>query len=154
MPVEKSAGAVVFYRAPDKKIEYLLLKNRAGAWSFPKGLIEEGETPEMTAQKEVKEETGIEEFSLIPGFKETEKYIFKVKYDYQLERGWKKGENVFKVVSYFLFRAAAKKVKISFEHEDFIWLDYKRALGEITFPARRKILQKANEFLKQHAALS
>ena len=149
MPFEKSAGAVVFYREPGGKIEYLLLQHQAGHWSFSKGLIEKGEKPEEAAQREVKEETGIEDFELIAGFKETERFFFKVKYDYQLSRGWPKGQGVLKFVTYFLAEAKAKKVKLSEEHSDFVWLDYEAALEKITYPEARKILKKADDFLKR-----
>ncbi|MDI6883072.1 MAG: NUDIX domain-containing protein [Patescibacteria group bacterium] len=148
MPLEKSAGAVVFHRRPAGEIEYLLLGQRAGHWGFPKGLIEAGETSEETAKREVKEEAGIENFSLIPGFKQIQKYFFKVKYDYQLERGWKKGEGVFKIVIYFLCQAKTKEVKLSFEHEDYAWLNFKEALDRLTFRGAKEILKKANDYLE------
>ncbi len=127
----------------------MLLKHQAGHWSFPKGLIEENERAEETAKREVKEETGIKNFSLVPGFKESQKFFFRVKYDYQLERGWKKGERVFKVVVYFLLRAKTKEVKLSFEHSDYCWLDFKSALEKITFSGTKEILKKANDFISK-----
>lgn len=155
VPVEKSAGAVVFYRAPAGKIEYLLLKHRAGHWAFPKGLIEKGETPEEAAKREIKEETGIGDFEMTSGFKETEKYFFKVKYDYQIkERGWKRGKGVLKFVTYFLAQAKAKKVELSYEHEDFAWLGFNEAIEKITYKVAKEILQKANDFLHAKSAKS
>ncbi len=153
MPFEKSAGAVVFHRQPNEKIEYLLLEHRAGHWAFPKGLIERNESPEETAKREIEEETGITKISLIPGFKETQKYFFKVKYDYQLERGWKKGESVFKIVTFFLVEAKNQKVKISEEHIGYKWLLYKEALEQLTFKNAKEILRKANEFLMKRIDL-
>jgi len=153
MPFEKSAGAVVFHRQPNGKIEYLLLEHRAGHWAFPKGLIERNESPEETAKREIEEETGITKISLIPGFKETQKYFFKVKYDYQLERGWKKGESVFKIVTFFLVEAKNQKVKISEEHIGYKWLLYKEALEQLTFKNAKEILRKANEFLMKRIDL-
>jgi len=153
MPFEKSAGAVIFHRQPNGKIEYLLLEHRKGFFAFPKGLVEENETPEETAKREVKEETGIEDFVSTPGFKETEKFFFKVKYDYQLERGWKKGESVFKIVTFFLVEAKNQKVKISEEHIGYKWLLYKEALEQLTFKNAKEILRKANEFLMKRIDL-
>jgi 8-oxo-dGTP pyrophosphatase MutT (NUDIX family) len=148
MPVEKSAGAVVFYRSPEGKIEYLLLEHRAGHWGFPKGLVEENEKPEEAARREVGEETDIEDFEIIIGFKETEKYYFRVKYDYQIkERGWKKGEGILKFVTYFLAQAKTKQVKLSHEHIGYLWLNYDDALEKVTYSGAKKILKKANEFL-------
>ena len=43
MFLKKAAGAVVFYKNPNGKIEYLLLKHSARYWNFPKGGVEAGE---------------------------------------------------------------------------------------------------------------
>ena len=60
MQHEKSCGAIV-YRKFHGNIELLLIKNQNGGhWSFPKGHVEEGETEEQTAIREIMEETGIE----------------------------------------------------------------------------------------------
>jgi predicted NUDIX family NTP pyrophosphohydrolase len=63
---KKSAG-ILFFRYRSKSIEVLLVhpggpfwaKKDAGAWSIPKGEIEEDEKPLVTAVREVQEETGI-----------------------------------------------------------------------------------------------
>ena len=60
MQHEKSCGAIV-YRKFHGNIELMLIKNQNGGhWSFPKGHVEEGETEEQTAVREIMEETGIE----------------------------------------------------------------------------------------------
>ena len=150
MPVEKSAGAVVFFWAPGGKIEYLLLEHRAGHWKFPKGLIEKGEKLEVTAKRECCEETGLGELELVFGFKETERYFFKVKYDYQVkERGYKIGQTLLKFVTYFLAESKSKDVKLSFEHENYGWFDYESATGKLKkSKSSQEILKKADEFLK------
>lgn len=53
------AGGVV-YRETDGAVEYLLVRPRASAkeWVLPKGHIDENETAEMAALREVREETG------------------------------------------------------------------------------------------------
>jgi len=148
MPVEKSAGAVVFYRNSGK-IEYLLLKHRDERWSFPKGLIEKDEKPEEAARREVWEETGIKNIELIDGFKETEKYFFRVKYEYQLSRGWKMGEGVMKFVTYFSAEAKSKDVKLSFEQSDFIWLEFEAAIEKVKYKSEKEVLKKTNDFLNR-----
>ncbi|MER3444250.1 MAG: DNA mismatch repair protein MutT [Meiothermus sp.] len=50
------AGGVLFNPAG----EVLLIRDRMGYWVFPKGHVDDGETPEQTALREVLEETGIE----------------------------------------------------------------------------------------------
>jgi 8-oxo-dGTP diphosphatase len=47
-------------RGPDGSLEVLLVhRPRYDDWSFPKGKLEEGETDEQAAVREVEEETGL-----------------------------------------------------------------------------------------------
>ncbi|NOZ92205.1 NUDIX domain-containing protein [bacterium 3DAC] len=55
---EVSAGGIVF-RKDGSTWQVLMVKNRRGSWTFPKGRVEDGETLEQTAIREVEEETGI-----------------------------------------------------------------------------------------------
>ena len=58
MTYEKSCGGIV-YRKFHGNTEILLIKHiKSGYWSFPKGHVENGETEEETAKREIKEETG------------------------------------------------------------------------------------------------
>jgi len=148
MPIEKSAGAVIF-RKEGNKIYYLLLHYPSNAkapreyWDFPKGHIEKGEKIEETVKREVKEETGLKDIKLIEGFKEWIKYFFKFK-----------GKNIFKIVTFFLAETKTKTVKVSFEHIGFKWLPYEEAIEKLTFKNAKDILKKANDYLKNYAAAS
>ncbi|MCX7601656.1 MAG: NUDIX hydrolase [Meiothermus sp.] len=51
----KGAGGVLFN--PEGKV--LLIRDRQGYWCFPKGHLDEGESLEQAALREVEEETGI-----------------------------------------------------------------------------------------------
>ena len=53
----RKAGVVIF-NPPSKSV--LLVQSRGNLWGFPKGSIEENETIEAAAIREVKEETGYE----------------------------------------------------------------------------------------------
>ena len=123
---------------------YLLLKYKARGkvkktyWGFPKGHIEKEETELETAKRETKEETGIEDLEFIEGFKEREKYFFRYK-----------NETIFKEVIYFLAKTKTKKIKISFEHLNYQWLPYKKALEVLSFENAKEILKKANQFLQK-----
>lgn len=143
MPIEKSAGAVIFRREEDKNF-YLLLhypfsaKAPKNYWDLPKGHIEKSEKLEETVKREVKEETGLIDIKLIEGFKEWIKYFF------QLE-----GKNIFKMVTFLLAETKTKEVKISEEHVGFKWLPYETALKQLTFKNAKGILKKANDYLKK-----
>src|SRR3989338_4000040 len=77
MAKEKSCGAIVFKRQKDGSVKYLLLHYEAGHWDFPKGNHEKNEKEEMTAAREIKEETGIEDIEFVDGFREEIKYFYK-----------------------------------------------------------------------------
>lgn len=53
-----SAGGVV-YRRGEGGLQVLLIRDRFGRWTVPKGHVEEGERPEEAALREIREETGI-----------------------------------------------------------------------------------------------
>lgn len=55
---EISAGGVV-YRTVDGSIQIQLIQDRYGKITLPKGKMEQGETMEQTALREIAEETGI-----------------------------------------------------------------------------------------------
>lgn len=141
MPVERSAGAVIF-RKEGKNVLYLLLHYPSSAkapkeyWDFPKGHIEKGEKIEETIKREVREETGLDDIRLVEDFKEWIKYFFKFK-----------GKNVFKIVTFLLAETKTKEVKVSFEHLGYEWLSYEKALEKLTFKNAKEILKKANQYL-------
>ena len=142
MPVEISAGAIIFRKEGDKAFFLLLhypgFRGPKSHWDFSKGNIEKGEKLEETVKREVEEETGIKDVTIIKGFKETIKYFFKFE-----------GKNILKFVTFFLAETKEKQVKISQEHIGFEWLPYKEAKVQLTYENAKEILQKANEFLSK-----
>jgi 8-oxo-dGTP pyrophosphatase MutT (NUDIX family) len=133
--VEKSAGAVVF-RRENKKIKYLLIQYGWGHWEFPRGLIKKRESLEDTARREIEEEVGIKDIKFIPGFKEWIRFFFKLK-----------GKNIMKIATFLLAETKTKKIKLSYEHKNYAWLEYEKALEKLTFKNAKEILKKANNFL-------
>ena len=149
MPVEKSAGIVVFHISP-KNRRYLLLHYAAGHWSFPKGHVESGEDEREASLRELNEETGLSEneISFQKGFEEKIEYSFK--------KGG--GQIVQKKVLFFLAKAtepggkASKtppEVKLSFEHTGFEWLPFRDAMQRVTYNTDKGVLQKAQDFLEK-----
>ena len=139
---EKSAGAIVFFKEKEpellrKEPEFLLLHYTAGHWDYCKGHIEGKETEIETLKRELLEETGIKEFSLISGFREEMNYSFN-----------RKTEQVNKTAVFYLIEVKSKEVKLSFEHKGFKWLEFEKASKQLTFDNAKNLLKKANEFLK------
>ncbi len=130
---ESSCGAVVF-RKIGEEIRFLLIKNkRSTNWGFPKGHIENGETKEETAKREVLEETGIH-INILPGFISTSEYTIQGKVE--------------KSVSIFVASTTDTQTIIQqAEIEDYIWLNYSKAIKKLKFENDRSILEKAHEFL-------
>jgi 8-oxo-dGTP pyrophosphatase MutT (NUDIX family) len=63
--IETSAGGVV-YRWQDGTPYVLLIRDAYGHWGLPKGHLENGESPEAAALREVEEETGLRGLMLGP----------------------------------------------------------------------------------------
>jgi len=142
MTLEISAGAVIF-RKEDGKIYYLLLRypamnHRSGKnyWDFVKGHIEKDEKGLETITREAKEEAGLEDLEFIDGFSKTIKYFFVFE-----------SKKIFKIVNFKLARTKTKEIKLSKEHNDFIWLPYDEAYKALSFDNAKNILKKANAFL-------
>ena len=135
---EISAGVILFRRRPRR--EYLVL-NYGSHWHFPKGHIEAGEDPQTTARRELQEETGVRDAQFASGFEESMHYFYR-----------KTGEDMRKVVVYFLAETASRDVTLSHEHCGYLWLPYEATLERLTFKNARDLLAKAEGFLQREPA--
>ncbi|MCM1297992.1 MAG: NUDIX domain-containing protein [Firmicutes bacterium] len=133
MNYEKSCGAIV-YRKYHGNTEILLIKSvKSGHWSFPKGHMEEGETEEETAKREIKEETGLDAL-LDTGFRETVTYSPK--------------RNTKKTVVYFVGMAASHDlIPQQDEIAELKWLEIGQAQNLLTYDNDRLTLSKAKGFI-------
>ena len=134
MKYEKSCGAVVFTREGGE-IKYLVIKSLTGIYGFPKGHVEQGETEEETALREVLEETGIL-VSLLSGFRVDEEYPLPQK------------EDTIKQVVYFLGEYCDQEPRYqASELSDAVLVDYETAMSLFQFDSSRRILTEADKFL-------
>lgn len=130
---ERSCGAVV-YRFINDEVRYLLIKNRRSAhWGFPKGHVERGESNEQTAMREVLEETGIH-IKILPGFASKSEYSIQGKIE--------------KSVTIYLAKTSDTQTIIQREEiENYMWLDYNKAMDNLRFVNDRNILENARAYL-------
>lgn len=133
---ERSCGAVVFRRLGGER-RYLLIKNKRSAhWGFPKGHIEDGESDEDTAKREVFEEAGLH-IRIIPGFKSRSEYSIQGRIE--------------KEVLIFLASTNDTNTHIQPEEiEDYIWLSYENALKTLNYQNDKVIFEKAKAFLEEN----
>lgn len=63
---EPTAGGVIFRRGKKSGgVEILLIQDAKNRWTIPKGHIEEGEDAKTTAEREIREETGLQEMKVL-----------------------------------------------------------------------------------------
>lgn len=146
---EKSVGGVI-YRRENNKILYLLVRYRSLQWDFPKGHVEQGESEEQTMRREVREETGIEDVDILPGFRMSARYYYLAKGNEKKERlSAGKGIRIFKRAVYFAGETKTEEVKIDFENKGYVWLDYESALKKLGNSGSKKILSAVEKVLSQ-----
>ena len=134
MIYEKSCGAVVFTRM-NNEIKYLLIRNLAGIYGFPKGHVEQGETEEQTALREVFEEVGLA-VKLVSGFRSEDEHPIPQK------------ENTMKQIVYFLGEYSNQEFTYQKEElTDALLTDYETAMTLFQFDSSKRILTEANNFL-------
>lgn len=136
---EFSAGGVVYRGSVDKADVLLIARNSSKVWCLPKGKIEQGETHEATAFREIKEETGITGRLI--------KLLADIEYNFISPID---GAQVFKKVRFFLFEYAsgdicAQKTEI----DEAGWFNIKEAVNAMTYPSERKVIKKAKEELEK-----
>jgi 8-oxo-dGTP pyrophosphatase MutT (NUDIX family) len=134
---EFSAGGVLVQRLEGRWVLAAIRPagKPEGLWALPKGRIDEGESGEATALREVEEETGARGRSL--GKLGDVRYWFN----------WR-GERIFKVVSFFLLEYESGElgnVPEAFRHEvaDVRWLPLEEAPRLLAYRGERDMAAKA-----------
>lgn len=135
---EISAGGVVVRN--DSEVIVIVPTRRAAngrrVLALPKGHVDPGENAPQAAEREVREEAGVE-VDLV-------EKLGDVRYFYQ--RG---GKRIAKEVSFFLFRYRGGSVE---DHDDEVevaeWVGFDEALRRLTYQGDREMVRRARKRLR------
>jgi len=105
-------------------------------WSLPKGHIEEGETPEQAAIREVAEETGITS--------EITKSLGVI--DFWFMAG---GKRIHKTVHHFIFKESGGLLAAQESEVDLVsWFPLSEIIGLLAYPDEKKLIARSGELEK------
>ncbi|HEX8949825.1 MAG TPA: NUDIX hydrolase [Dissulfurispiraceae bacterium] len=132
-----SAGGVIF-RKEGTAVEVALIATKGkSVWTLPKGIIDKGEQPEVTAVREIEEETGLLGRIVEPLGEKS--YWFYLKEENTKYR---------KTVNYFLLEYASGSIANScWEVDETGWFPLDEAIGKVSYKTDREMLEKAKERL-------
>lgn len=140
---EIAAGGAVF-KKKEGRVLWLIVQpkrdnsNKPIHWRLAKGLIEDNESLNQTALREVEEEAGIKAKIVDKIGKTTYFYTFK-------------GKRIFKIIIFYLMQfltETGKGIDVV-EIGKIEWLPYKEAYEKLTFDSEKKILAKAKKILEE-----
>lgn len=129
-----SAGGIIF-RNEDGEIKFLLIKNLYDKWTFPKGKVEEGETWQEAAVREIQEETGISEAEILGEVGEVR---------FTDKSG---DEAIKKNVHFYLVKTDQKETVVDPKAhvKEIAWMREEDALNSLGYPNLADLFKKATE---------
>lgn len=129
---EPTAGGIVFRRDPKDvaKIQILLLQDSKNRWTIPKGHIEEGESPRQAAEREIREETGLQQMKVL-------NWLGKINFRYR-----RANSLVLMTTEIYLVEAKGQSGKIKPEKwmNGISWLSSQEALDKIEYEDIGKLI--------------
>lgn len=136
---EPTAGGVVFRRDKDNGIEILLIQDAKDRWTIPKGHIEEGETAQETAKREIGEEAGLMDVEVL-------NWLGKIHFRYR-----RVDKLVLMTTQIYLVRAGGDTNAIKKEEwmNGIKWFKFNDALDAIEYEDIGKLMLMAMKRIRQ-----
>ena len=136
-----SSGGVAFrWSNSEPEIAIVSVKPKL-RWQLPKGIVDPGESPQVTAVREVREEAGVET-ELIRLIETIEYWYRSVKYG--------KPVRYHKFVHFYLLEYKSGDVADhDHEVEESRWVSIDEALQMLAFKGERDVVEKARELIKE-----
>jgi len=139
---EPTSGGIVFRRHPKTKaVEILLIQDAKNRWTIPKGHIEEGESAKDTAEREIREETGLKDIRVL-------NWLGKINFRYR-----RASSLVLMTTEIFLVEARGETNKL--QPEDWMngikWFTANEALDKIEYEDIGKIILLALNKIRQNS---
>jgi ADP-ribose pyrophosphatase YjhB (NUDIX family) len=140
---ETSAGGLVVDRSgPEPRAALIARHDRRGrlVWSLPKGHVEDGETPEQAAVREVEEETGIRGTVVAP--------LGTIDFWFVADQ-----RRVHKTVHHFLLEAAGGELSdADIEVVEVAWIPLSEVSDRLAYADERRLLERVADLLEQRPA--
>lgn len=136
---EPTAGGVVFRRNKAGEVEILLIQDAKDRWTIPKGHIEEGETAQQTARREIGEEAGLTDVEVLG-------WLGKIHFRYR-----RVDRLVLMTTQIYLVRAKGDTDAIKKEEwmNGIKWFTFHDALEEIEYEDIGKLMLLAMKRIRQ-----
>ncbi len=136
---ETTAGGVVFRRDDKGGVEILLAQDAKDRWTIPKGHIEPGETPRQTAEREINEETGLQEMKVL-------NHLGKTQFRYRRQNSL-----ILMTMHVFLVKALGDSDHLVKEEwmNGISWFKFNEALDKIEYEGIEKLMLLAMKQIRQ-----
>lgn len=137
LKILESSGGVIFKKEDGEISIALIMPKGKKVFTLPKGLVEKNEDPEITAVREVAEETGLEGKII--------KKIGDVSYWFYIKE---ENARCKKTVHFYLMQyMKGKPEDHDWEVEKVMWLPINEAIKKATYRTDREILKKAKDLI-------
>ena len=141
--LEVSAGGIVYRRTGVEPPRFLLIRDSYDNWGFPKGHLEDGESPADAARRETGEETGLGSLVL-------QGPIRVIDWHFRF-----RGRHIHKYCHFFLFESPNGDPcpQVDEGITDCQWRNLDEALDLLSYDNARGVLKRAGEMVRTLVAV-